>query len=239
MAEPKVYKSLIKYVGPADPIKTAKGLKQQFKHTLPNYKDPSKEFSAGVIESEESDALLMKMLELEPGKQYCMHTIKNEQGFYDLVDLTQASDAPKPGESNSKYGNKGGNNYTPKDDSGQAVGGAWRFTIDTMRDLVDMPKFKSLKEAIDAIEEGANIILDKTVAKTEELKAKNKAKAASESKAKEEKPLSRMEQLKLKKEQEKREASPLEKAKKAEPKEDLVEPDMQDDDLDDVKFHKE
>lgn len=91
----QVFKNLGKFMSYEEKV-IAKGrpCKIMIKYTQPNYQDISKVWEVGVFEDQASEELLEKIASLSSGELICVHTKKNEKGYSDLHDITDAGDAP-------------------------------------------------------------------------------------------------------------------------------------------------
>jgi hypothetical protein len=209
------------------------------KYRQPNSADPTKEWNHSAIEADLSDAAIEMLVGLSAGERFCAHQDKDAKGYPIITNITDAKDAPAGKAEthyNAKYKN-GGKSYVPKDETGVAVGAAWNNAEISIKHL-DI----SFEDEDDYIRKVATIawkIYDVKEAKGAQVKAaKAKATQTELSPDKvivETKPLSRAELAKAKK------AATVKPVKEPEPKVAPVddvpfEPDLVDDDLDDVKF---
>jgi hypothetical protein len=208
------------------------------KYRQPNSADPTKEWNHSAIEADLSDAAIEMLVGLSAGERFCAHQDKDAKGYPIITNITDAKDAPaKFSGGDAKYKNGGKGNWQPKDETGVAIGAAWNNAEISIKHL-DI----SFEDEDDYIRKVATIawkIYDVKEAKGAQVKAA-KAKATptelSPDKAiAETKPLSRAELAKAKK------AATVKPVKAHAPiveQADGVpfEPDLVDDDLDDVKF---
>jgi hypothetical protein len=128
-----VFKNLGKFMSYEEKV-ISKGRPNKIviKYTQPKYQDPSKVWEVGEFEDKISDALLAKIVSLSSGEEVCIHTAKNEKGFSDLVDITDAKDVPTKGGFTRPQLNKS-SQWQPKDESGIAVGAAWTNAIEILK----------------------------------------------------------------------------------------------------------
>lgn len=228
----QVYKNLGKFMSYEEKVISAgKPSKIMIKYTQPNYQDPKKEWSVGIFEDKISEELLEKIVGLSSGEEICVHTVKNENGYADLKDITDAKDAPEKSKGGKTAYKKGGN-YAPRDDSGIAVGAAWTNAIEILKAELDVDEVAAL----------VGVILKSKLAQEERLKASKRAK--EETKAEPEKKKSKLEELKEKKAAEAAKKKTTTKKKAPEPEEDFevdddVPEDFEDDSLDDIPFDEE
>lgn len=204
MADSKDFKSLAQFVSVEE--KTWGELtKIVIRYTSPNYQDPKKEFTVGINVNAVDDALMDRITGLSIGDKFCLTTKKSDENpkFNDLVDVGPASDAPT--KSKSDWKGKGG---FVRDETGIAVGAAWTNAFDWYKVSEVVPK--TLEEVAGV----AQKILDAKLGMEALLRAK-KASTQPKEETKEAKPLSKLEQAKLKKEQE---AAKAKEAPKEEPK---------------------
>lgn len=210
-------------------ISPGKPKKIMIKYTQPNYQDPKKTWEVGVFENKVSDELLEKIVNLSSGEEVCVHTVKNEKGYSDLHDISEAKNAPTKqygGKTSYKNAGSNGNNYTPRDDTGIAVGAAWTNAIEILKAGL----------VVDEVAKLADAILKLKLSQEERTRASKTAKAeVKEAKAEEEKkPLSKIEQMKANKA-----ASTKKKTKEPDPVEEVEEDQYEDDSLDDINFDEE
>ncbi len=209
----------------------------------PNSTDPSKVWKHQAVEADLSDSAVEILVSASAGERFCVHQGKDGQ-YPVITDITDAKDAPaKTVGGNSKY--KNGNNYKPRDDAGIAIGAAWTNAIEIIKLTgIINPNYQLLTQDVAKL---AEEIVKLKLVQEDKLRAAKAAKEATKEKANEEaKPLSRAEQIKAKKAAEtgKQEESKAKKTKKeavSEPipeQEDVVEPDDEEDDQDEleVKF---
>lgn len=226
----QVYKNLGKFMSYEEKVITpGRPSKIMIKYTQPNYQDPKKVWEVGVFEDKISEELLEKIVSLSSGEEVCVHTVKNEKGYADLSDITDAKDAPARNTGGKSQYKKGGGNYPPKDDSGIAVGAAWTNAIEIIKGNLDVEDVAELAQAI----------LDLKLKQEERLRASKKAK--EETKTPEpEKKKSKLEEMKEKKAAAVATKKTTTKNKAPEPEEDFeVEdyiPELEDDSLDDITF---
>lgn len=230
----QVYKNLGKFMSYEDKeISAGKPKKVMIKYTQPNYQDPKKVWEVGVFEDKISDELLEKIVSLSSGEEICVHTIKNDRGYADLHDITDAKDAPQKSAGGKTKG-KGGS-YPPRDETGVAVGAAWTNAIELLKAGLDLDEVAELAEKILALKQD------------QEAKARAAKKAKEEVKEKTEAQPSKLEQMKAKKEAEaaaKKKTTTTKKKPAPEPEDFGVDdddiPEMADDeDLDDIPVDEE
>lgn len=201
----------------------------------PHSSDPAKIWKHQAAEDDLSEKATAKLVELSAGERFCVHQDKDDKGYPVIVSLSDAKDAPEK-KTQGTYQKKGGN-YTPKDDSGIAVGAAYTNAIEILR-IAGVVE-KNIDKLIELVDEVAAKVLVNKLAQEAKLKASKAAAAKEEPKA-EEKKKSKAELLKEKKAAEAK-AEPVKAKAKKEPdpeppleEEDSVE--IEDDDLDDVQF---
>lgn len=236
----QVYKNLGKFMSYEEKVISAgKPSKIMIKYTQPNYQDPKKVWEVGVFEDKISEELLEKIADLSSGEEVCVHTVKNEKGYADLHDISDAKDAPSKGSGGKtaykKGAYSGGNNYTPRDDTGIAVGAAWTNALEYYK--VTGTKPGCVEDVATIVEE----ILKIKLAQEERVRAAKTAKAeVKESKAEsEEKAPSKLEQMKAKKAAEAKKKTTKKKPEPVEDVEDDVYEEVDDDNLDNINFDEE
>jgi hypothetical protein len=209
MADNKVFKSLAQFVGVENKEYAGKN-KIVIKYTSPNYQDPKKEWTVGKFEDELEPAIFDRVIGLTIGQTFCLHTQKNDAGFNELVDVTDAKDAPAKTSSSWKGKSK------EYDDTGVSVGAAWGNAVQliTASKGYEFDKDKTMTEVVSLV----NSIIELKGDQEKALRAKKAAEKPADKKE-EAKPLSKLEQAKLKKQQEtdgKKEAAPVVKDRQPE-----------------------
>lgn len=226
-----IYKTLGKVVEVSE--QTNKFGEYPIQYTQPNYQDTAKVWNHSAPEAKLPETAIEKLVTLKPGDLFCAHVQKDENGFPKIVDITDAKDAEKKDANGQTFFKKGGAGnsrpFTPKDETGIAVGAAWTNAIEYSKLTQDDSDGLNL----DVLDKLAWDILQRKLKHEAKLRASKAATATtSEIKAEEAKPLSRAEQLKAKKAASTRTA-PVEKVDTTtgEVTEDLI-----DSDLDGVSF---
>lgn len=155
----------------------------------PNSQDPSKVWNHQAIDAELSDDAVRKLISASAGERLCFH--QGSDGKYPVIrDITDAKDAdPKPTGGKAQYKK---NDYKPKDESGVAVGAAWTNAIEIAK--LCKANFENAKDAVDYISNVVTQVLKSKLAQEDKLRAAKLAK--EETKAKEDKPLSRADKMK-------------------------------------------
>ncbi len=228
----QVFKNLGKFMSYEEKvISSGKPSKIIIKYTQPNYSDPKKVWEHGEFEDKISEELLEKIADLSSGEEICVHTCKNDKGYGVLVNITEAKDAPqKYGNGKTAYKNGG---YAPKDETGIAVGAAWTNAIQLWGTIPESDTSVT-DEYLQQVSDVAWKILMHKVAQETKLRAYKLAKGEVTAKKEEEKPLSKIEQMKAKK------AAETKSKKKSKPVEEVNEdPSIEQDDLDEIKFDDE
>jgi hypothetical protein len=207
-------------------------------HKQPNSQEPAKERKYGAIVADLSDEAVLLIDGASAGERYCLHIVTGEDKYPLIVDVTDAKDAPAKYEGKAKYNNN--KQYQPRDDTGIAVGAAWTNAIELYKLVSDEDKFNTIDDAIEHIEQAVSKILKSKLAQEAKLRADKAKTTGAQAATKEEEPkkLSRAERIKAKKAAEATKPKP---AKKVEVEEPVVEDyeELEDDDLDDVKFDEE
>lgn len=196
MSEKQTFKNLGKFVSYEE--KNNKGLDLVVvSYTQPRYQDPTKVWTLNIPTKDISDKLLETIGNASSGEEYCFHTSKNDKGFSQLDDITDAKDAqqakkPWAGGAASK------NPWQPKDDTGIAIGAAWTNALEWLKLQNGVPNV-----SMDTVESIAWDIVKRKQAQEAKLRA---SKPREESKHLDEvttkptvKKLSKLEEMKAKK----------------------------------------
>lgn len=200
----------------------------------PNGTDPTKEWNHQAVVDNLSNEAVLKIDGLSAGERFCVHLGKD--GKYPIiVDVTDAKDAPAPYTAGKAQYKK--NDWKPKDETGVAVGAAYKDVKENMDLLEAKPKFKTLDEVRAFVKDEARKILKDKQELEDEVRAKKAKDAPAEAKAEPEKKLSRAERIKAEMaaaEAEKQKATP--KPAPAKVGEEVDDTPFTPDELDEVKF---
>ena len=223
MSDDKIFKILGEFVSYEE--KEFGGVnKYIISYKQPNSQDPAKVWKHQAIEDNLSDTAIKILGDASTGERFCVHQGK-EGGYPIITDISDAKDVPaKSAGGGSKYNNN--SKYTPRDDTGIAVGAAYTNAIEVLK-LTGISNLTE-EEVIAAIADIAEKILKTKLALEDKLRASKAAKTATKEKAAEEpKKQSRIEQMKAKKA-----AESKTKAVEVE----TLEEELEDDDIDSVNF---
>lgn len=178
----------------------------------PNSADPSKVWKHQAVEADLTDESVNLLIDLSSGERLCVHQDKDEKGYPIIVDLTDAKDAPEKKEGGKTWQKGGGSG-----DGG--VGAQVGNAINNAALVLGPGKTVSELEstAWEIIEVGERL-------KAKLLAKRAATKATGEKAAEAEKPKSRAELAKEK------------KAEDAIVEQDAGEPELENDDLENVNF---
>lgn len=214
MTDNQTFKNLGKFMSSEEVTKSGLEL-IVVSYTQPKYRDPKKRWDMGIPINKISDELLEKIANASSGEEYCMHTVKNEKGFSELVDITDAKDAQM-----EKKAWGGGGGKAPYDGDGAQIGNALNNAAIILGVGKSVAELKTTAWEIIIVGEE----LKKDLAALR--KSSPTAKIEVETKAEVKKPLTKLQQMKAK-------AGKNPEVKQA-LEEDTLEEDFYDDDIGDL-----
>jgi hypothetical protein len=198
-------------------------VKYIIKYKQPNSAQPDKVWSHQAVEDDLSEKAIEKLISLSAGEKCCVHQDKDEKGYPVIKDVSDVKDAPEKYAGGATQYKKGVGSFTPKDETGIAVGAAYTNAIEIIK-LAGTTK--TVEELIILVDQVAAKVLVNKLAQEVKLRA-SKAGVAKEEPKMEEKKKSKAELMREKK-------AAVTAPKREEVAEDSVE--LEDDDLDNVNF---